>query len=104
MLFYENTFKNVRHSSLSQSESYMSVEISGGIKANSKCSKGVSFRGSFERVRDPMRSSCIWGSSIGNGLLNGSILCETFGVDAAKEDEGDPMSLVCEDRKLPSSL
>jgi hypothetical protein len=41
---------------------------------------------------------------MGNGLLNGSILCETFGVEAATEDEGDPMSLVCEDRKLPSSL
>jgi len=81
----------------------MSVEISGGIKANSKHSNGVSFRGSFERVRDPMRSSCIWGSSIGNGLLNGSIFSETFGVRVAKED-GDPISLVCEDMKLPSSL
>jgi hypothetical protein len=31
---------------------------------------------------------------MGNGLLNGSVLCETLGVEEAKEDEGDPISLV----------
>lgn len=89
---------------MSQSESYISVDMSGGTKANSKCSNGVSFRGNLERVRDPMRSSSTRGCSIGKGFLNGSSLDDKLFGGGANEDEGDPISLVCEDKKLPSSL
>lgn len=78
----------------------MSVDMSGGMKANSKCSKGVSFKGNLERVRDPIRSSCT--GSIGKGLLKLSSF-KTLGVGGA-DDAGDPTSLVWEDIKLSSSL
>lgn len=45
------SIRNSFHSSLSTSVSYMSVVTSGGWKAISRHSSGVSVRGNFDRVR-----------------------------------------------------
>ena len=81
----------------------MSVEISGGKKAISKCSNGVSFRGSLDLVREPIRSAFSSELAKGKGFLN---ISSGFGDAALKggSDEGDPISLVCEDMKLSSSV
>ena len=98
------TLRNFFHSSLSQSDSYMSVEISGGTKAISKCSNGVSFNGSFDLVRKPIRSAFSSELAKGKGFLNTSSQLCSFATRCDIAGEGDPTSLGCEEIKLSSSV